>query len=448
MSSKTLEEVRSLWKLALPLALAQAGQALMGLVDTAVVGRLSSEAQAAAGLGNSLSFTVTFFGMGVMMALDPLVSQAIGARRTAEARSHYWTGIWLGLLTSVALVVPLLALSPVMRWVGVEERVASGASTYIDWRIPATSGQLLFIGARSYLQGLGRTRALVWTMIGANVLNLVLDIVLVFGWGPIPALGVTGAALATSLCSWAQFLFLIPALGPAPEGVRRWLDVRALWQAARVGLPVGLHLLAESGVFSLAGMLAARLGASSSAAHQVALTWASLSFCVAVGIGSAGTVRVGWGVGARDLPAARRAGAVAFGSGAVFMSFAALAFIAFRSLLAQLVSPDPDVVSLATALFFVGAVFQLSDGTQAIGAGVLRGYADTSFTFYVNVVGHWLIGLPLSWWLGVRGELGVVGVWWGLSAGLTFVGVALFLRFRVLGRREVQALEGPPAVPL
>lgn len=446
MSSKTLEEVRSLWKLALPLALAQAGQALMGLVDTAVVGRLSSQAQAAAGLGNSLSFTVTFFGMGVMMALDPLVSQAIGARRTAEARSHYWTGIWLGLLTSAVLVVPLLALSPVMRWVGVEERVASGASTYIDWRIPATSGQLLFIGARSYLQGLGRTRAIVWTMIAANVLNLVLDIVLVFGWGPIPALGVQGAALATSVCSWAQFLFLIPALGPAPEAVRRWLDVRALWQAARVGLPVGLHLLAESGVFSLAGMLAARLGASSSAAHQVALTWASLSFCVAVGIGSAGTVRVGWGVGARDLPAARRAGAVAFGSGAVFMSFAALAFIAFRSLLAQLVSPDPDVVSLATALFFVGAVFQLSDGTQAIGAGVLRGYADTGFTFYVNVVGHWLIGLPLSWWLGVRGDLGVVGVWWGLSAGLTFVGVALFLRFRVLSRREVQALEGPPAV--
>jgi MATE family multidrug resistance protein len=435
-------EVRSLWRLALPLALAQAGQALMGLVDTAVVGRLSSQAQASAGLGHSLTFTITFFGMGVMMALDPLVSQAIGANKPAEARTHYWTGVWLAVLTSLALVVPLLLLTPLMRLVGVDEDVASGASMYIEWRLLAAMGQLLFIVARSYLQGLGRTRALVLAMVGANVVNLVLDVVLVFGWGPIPALGVAGAALATTLCTWAQFLFLLPALGPAPQGVVRAPRVAALKQAAAVGLPVGSHLLAEGGVFGLAGILAGRLGAASSAAHQVALTWASLSFCVAVGIGSAGTVRVGWGVGARDLQAARRAGLVAFASGVSFMSLAAVFFILFRAQLARWVSPNPDVISVAASLFVVAAVFQISDGAQAIGAGVLRGYADTRFTFVANVLGHWLIGLPLSWWLGVRGGLGVVGLWWGLSAGLTVVGVALFVRFRSLSQREVQAV--PP----
>lgn len=433
-------ELRSLWRLALPLALAQAGQALMGLVDTAVVGRLSETAQASAGLGNSLTFTIMFFGMGVMMALDPLVSQAIGARQPAEARTHYWTGVWLALLTSLVLLGPLLAMPALLRFAGVKQEVAEGAIAYIDFRLPGVAGQLLFVGARSYLQGLGRTRAIVIAMVGANVLNLGLDVALVFGAGPIPPLGIVGASIATTACTWFQFLLLIPALGAPPPGVRRRLDVAALGRAVRVGLPVGAHLLAEGGVFGLAGVLAGRLSASSSAAHQVALTWASLTFCVAVGIGSAGSVRVGWGVGARDLPAARRAGLVAFGSGAAFMAMTALLFVLFPVPLARLLSPNEGVVAVAGSLFVVVAVFQISDGVQGVGAGVLRGYADTRFTFLVNVFGHWFIGLPLSWWLGVRGELGVVGLWWGLSAGLSVVAVAVFVRFQWLSRQPVQAV--------
>ncbi|MBE2252003.1 MAG: MATE family efflux transporter [Myxococcus sp.] len=436
-----LSELKALWVLALPLALAQAGQALMGLVDTAVVGRLNETAQAAAGLGNSLTFTIMFFGMGVMMALDPLVSQAVGARRPADARTHYWTGVWLALATSVVLLVPLLLMGPVLRLVGVAPAIADGALTYIDVRLPGVAGQMLFVGARSYLQGVGRTRAIVVAMVLANVLNLGLDVLLVFGAGPIPALGIAGAGIVTTVCTWFQFLVMVPALGPRLEGVRRAPDVQALWRAARLGLPVGLHLLAEGGVFGLAGLLAARLGASSSAAHQVALTWASLTFCVAVGIGSAGSVRVGWGVGARDLPAARRSGLVAFASGAAFMSATALMFVLVPEPLARLLSPNDGVVAVAASLFTVTAVFQVSDGVQGVGAGVLRGYADTRFTFIANLIGHWLIGLPLSWWLGVRGSYGVVGLWWGLSAGLSVVAVAVFLRFQWLSRRDVAALE-------
>ncbi|MBM4777823.1 MAG: MATE family efflux transporter [Archangiaceae bacterium] len=437
------DELKSLWRLALPLALAQAGQALMGMVDTAVVGRLSSTAQAAAGLGNSLTFTIMFFGMGVMMALDPLVSQAIGAKKPVEARTHYWTGVWLALATSVVLLVPLLVMPVLLKLVGVEAEVAAGAIEYIDYRLPGVAGQLLFVGARSYLQGLGRTRAIVIAMVGANVLNLGLDVALVFGAGPIPAMGIAGASIATTACTWFQFALLVPALGPSLPGVRRALDVKALVGAARLGLPVGAHLLAEGGVFGLAGLLAARLGAASSAAHQVALTWASLTFCVAVGIGSAGSVRVGWGVGARDLPAARRSGLVAFGSGALFMSATALMFIVMPEPLARLLSPNDGVVAVASSLFVVTAVFQVSDGVQGVGAGVLRGYADTRFTFIANVIGHWFIGLPLSWWLGVRGDLGVVGLWWGLSAGLSVVGVAVFIRFERLSRSDVRAVESP-----
>ncbi|MDX2010430.1 MAG: MATE family efflux transporter [Myxococcaceae bacterium] len=433
-------ELRALWRLALPLALAQAGQAAMGLVDTAVVGRLSPTAQAAAGLGNSLTFTILFFGMGVLFALDPLVSQAIGAKRPAEARTHYWTGVWLALVTSLVLLVPLLSLRPVLGLVGVQPAIAEGATDYVFWRLPGVAGQLLFVVARSYLQGLGRTRAIVVAMVVANVLNAGLDVLLVFGAGPIPALGLEGAAIVTTVCTWVQFGVLALALGPAPEGVRRRPDVAALVLAAKVGIPVGAHLLAEGGVFGLAGLLAGRLGDASSAAHQVALTWASLTFCVAVGIGSAGSVRVGWGVGANDLPAARRAGLVAFASGAAFMACTALLFVVLPGPLARLLSPDEGVVAVASALFVVTAVFQVSDGIQGVGAGVLRGYGDTRFTFVANLVGHWLIGLPLSWWLGVRGGMGVVGLWWGLSAGLSAVAVAVFARFQWLSRRPVQAL--------
>lgn len=444
-AATTRAELGALWRLALPLALAQAGQATMGLVDTAVVGRLDSTAQAAAGLGNSLTFTIMFFGMGVMMALDPLVSQAIGAGRPADARTHYWTGVWLALATSAVLLVPLGLVGPLLVAMGVEPTIADGATTYIWYRLPGVAGQLLFIVARAYLQGLGRTRAIVAAMVGANVVNLVADVVLVFGFGPIPALGIVGASLATTACTWVQFLLLVPALGASPLGVRRAPSLPALRQAASVGLPVGAHLLAEGGVFGLAGILAGGLGTSSSAAHQVALTWASLSFCVALGIGSAGSTRVGWGVGAGDLPAARRSGLVAFGSGAAFMACTALGFVVFRQWLARLLSPDPAVVEVASALFLVTAVFQLSDGVQGVGAGVLRGYADTRFTFTANVIGHWCLGLPLSWWLGVRGDLGVVGLWWGLSAGLSVVAVAVFFRFQRLSRSEVAALTAADA---
>jgi MATE family multidrug resistance protein len=433
-------ELGALWRLALPLAFAQAGQAAMGLVDTAVVGRLSPTAQAAAGLGNSLTFTILFFGMGVLFALDPLVSQAIGAGRPAEARTHYWTGVWLALLTSVGLLVPLLALGPILSAVGVQPAIADGAMAYVTWRLPGVAGTLLFVVARSYLQGLGRTRAIVVAMVVANVLNAGLDVLLVFGAGPVPALGVVGAAIVTSVCTWVQFVVLAVALGPAPAGVRRRPQWRSIVLAAKVGIPVGAHLLAEGGVFGLAGLLAGRLGDSSSAAHQVALTWASLTFCVAVGIGSAGSVRVGWGVGAGQLAAARRSGLVAFASGAGFMACTALLFVVLPAPLARLLSPDAEVVRVASALFLVTAVFQVSDGIQGVGAGVLRGYGDTRFTFVANLVGHWLIGLPLSWWLGVRGGLGVIGLWWGLSAGLSAVAVAVFARFQWLSRRPVQAL--------
>jgi MATE family multidrug resistance protein len=428
-ASRKPSELGAMVMLALPLAAAQMGQAFMGLVDTAVLGRLSAGAQAGAGLGNSLTFTCTFFGMGVMMALDPLVSQAIGAGELSRARTHYWQGVWLALLTSLVVMVPVALLPFILEPFGVAPSVAEGARTYMWWRLPGVAAVLLFTTARSYLTGTGRVALTFGAMVVANVANLLLDLGLVFGVGPIPPLGVAGAAIATVLCSWLQVGVLFLGLGTAPAGTSRRFDQVEVLRALRIGAPIGFHFIAESGVFSLTGLFAGRLGETAAAAHQVALNWASLTFCAASGIGAAAATRVGWSIGRGDTPAARRAGLTAFASAAAFMALGSLVFLAFPRLMASLASGDAGVVDTVIALFVVVAVFQISDGVQAVGAGALRGTGDTTFTFWANMVGHWCIGLPVAWLLGVRGPYGVVGLWWGLSAGLTVVALALLLRF-------------------
>ncbi len=433
-------ELSALWKLALPLALAQAGQALMGLVDTAVLGRLSAAAQAGAGLGNSLVFTCSFFGMGVMMALDPLVSQAVGRGDLTRARTHYWQGVWLSLLTSVVVMLPVALIPFLLEPFGVAPNVAESAREYMWWRLPGIAGLMLFVTARSYLTGVGKVAITFWAMVVANVANLGLDVVLVFGFGPIPALGVMGAATATVVCTWLQFGILLFGFGKTPEGTHRRFDSVEVLRAARLGAPIGLHFIAESGVFSLAGLLSGRLGETAAAAHQVALNWASITFCVASGIGAAAGTRVGWAIGRGDRLAARRAGLTAFGSVALFMALASLVFLAFPHAMAGAMSTDPGVIERVIALFVVVAVFQISDGVQAVGAGALRGTGDTTFTFWANMVGHWCIGLPVAYLLGVRGSYGVVGLWWGLSAGLTAVAIALVVRFNRTTRGSIARL--------
>jgi MATE family multidrug resistance protein len=435
-------ELRELMRLALPLALAQAGQAFMGLVDTAVLGWYSPAAQAGTGLGNSLSFTVVYLGMGVMLALDPLVSQAIGAGDVVRAKTHYWQGVWLALLTSVG-VMALVALIPMaLVPAGVGAEVASVASDYIWYRLPGIPGVLLFVGARSYLQGTDRVAVIFWAMVFANGVNFLLDLGLVFGAGPIPPLGAIGAAIATALSSWVQFAILIPSFGADPEGTKRRFDRREVLNALRLGGPIGLQFIVESGIFALAGLFAARINETAAAAHQIALTWGSVTFCVAFGLGSAAATRVGWALGATNPEAARRSGAASLLLVTGFMSISALGFLVAATPIIAAMSPDPAVRAVTHALFFVLAVFQVADGLQAVGSGLLRGASDTQASFWYNLVGHWFIGLPIAALLGVFGPLGVVGLWWGLCAGLTFVAVGLVLRFRTIMKRLARL---PPA---
>src|SRR5512143_1857674 len=408
-------ELAALLRLAGPLALANGGQALMGVVDTAVCGRAGAAALAAAGLGNVLYFAVAVFGVGAVMGLDPLVSQAVGAGDARRARAWLWQGAWLSLGGGALLALPL-ALAPLaLEPLGIEPEVARQGGAYLLWRLPGLPALLFFTAARAYLQGVGSTRAIVTSTVIGNAVNLAGDVLLVFGgaglpaWaGPlrsVPAMGAPGAALASTLVIAVQAGALALAAGrvEVPGGDRRQRrpSARDLGRALGVGLPVGLHMGAEVGVFSLAGFLAGRLGAASLAAHQLAIAYASLTFTVAVGVCAAGSVRVGWAVGAGDAAAARRAGLTAFGAGAGVMSLAALAFLLFPRPLARAMTDDPAVLAAGAPLLLVAAAFQVCDGIQGVGAGVLRGAGDTRFTFAANMVGHWLVGLPVAIGLGL-----------------------------------------------
>jgi MATE family, multidrug efflux pump len=456
---RSREELRILVRLALPLALAQAGQAMLGLVDTAVVGRAGAVQLAGAALGNAVVFTMCIVGIGTLMGADPLISQALGARDEVRARRLYWQALRVAFAASAVLVLPTLALAYLLEPLGIAPDVAEAARQYVWWRLPGIVALLVFYAQRGYVQAAGAARALLWATVLANVLNLLGDLLLVFGgarlpaWtGPlrwVPAMGAGGSALATSLVQISEVLFLawvirhVP-LPRAPPDLHRRLpqDERRI---LRVGVPIGLHFGAEVGIFALAGFLAGRLGAESLAAHQIALTYSSVTFTFAMGIGNAGSVRVGLAVGARDTPGARRAGLLAFAAGAAFMGVAAVTYLIIPGPIVATMTNSPAIAALAIPLFTVAAVFQISDGVQGVGAGVLRGAGEARFTFTANVIGHYLIGLPLALLLGFHLRWGVVGIWWGLAAGLTAVAVALVWRFLRVSDREILPLALPEA---
>lgn len=436
-------ELKSLVRLAVPLAAAQAGTQLMGLVDVAVLGRVGARELAGSGLANAIFFAFSIIGMGMVFGVDPLIAQAVGAGNRVRARRVLWQGIWLALIVSGVLTLAMLGGALALPYIGADPELIAPARTYLLIRLTSLVPFLLFFVVRAYLQAHGVTRPMVVSMILANVFNLIADIALVFGIpGWIPAMGIAGAAIATVLCTILQTVIVAYAVRriKVEEHFDHRPDRAAIMQAVRVGVPIALQMGAEVGIFALVALLASRLGTLQLAAHQLVIGLASFTFTVALGIASAGSVRVGIGIGARDALGTRFAGHVAFLCGVVVMGASALAFAIFPRSLARLVTDQENVILAAIPLMLVAAVFQLSDGAQAVGAGVLRGAGDTKYASVANVIGHWLIGLPVALFLGFRMKLGIVGLWWGLCAGLTVVAVLLFMRFERLSRDEIQPL--------
>jgi len=437
-------EARGLARLAGPIAFVQLGNTLLGAVDLAVVGRLGTVPLAAVGMGQTFFFSVSCLGLGVMVGLDPLMAQAVGARKAARARALLWQSVWLAVGIAVPLSLIYLGLVGLLGGgqLGLDPAVARETAVYLLWRLPGVLPYLLLLGTRTYLQAHDVTRPMVVGVVLANLVNLPASFLLVFGDEALemvglsgvglPGFGVAGAALASALSTVLQAGVTAAACarlrdGPAPESRRP--DRALLLAAVGLGLPIAGAIFAEVLSFALVTYFVGRLGAQPLAAHNVALNWVGITFQVPLAIGIASTVRVGRAVGAEDPPAVRRAGVVALGTAAGLMAAFGVGMIAFPGPLARVVTDVAEIVVAAGPLFAVAAGFQVADGLQVVGSGALRGLGDTRFPFLANLVGHYALGVPVGLGLGYGLGWGAVGLWLGLSAGLGTVAIALVARF-------------------
>lgn len=433
MTSPSPRETRALLALAAPLALQQIGTQLMGNVDAALLGHYSESALAGAGVGNNLLFAITAVGMGIVMGLDTVVPQALGAGRLEDARRGLAAGIRLAVLVGAISMLVVVASPLVLALTDTPAEVVGDARVYVHVRSLGVIPLLLAIAMRSYLAARSTTRPLILAVVAGNVVNALLDLALIFGIDAVglPPLGVAGAAIATILVQClivAVYALSIRSLdGTAQLPVPSRADLRAV---VRYGAPVGGQLLAEIGGFGIATVLAAHLGKIPAAAHSIALGLSSLTFSFALGIGTATSVRVGHAIGAGDRALARRRGLIGLSLGLAAMAAFAAIFLIAPAVLTRMFSDDAVVIAATVPLLQIAALFQLSDGTQAIATGALRGLGETRATLVGNLIGHYGLGLGVSLVLAFGLGLGAPGLWWGLSAGLT--GTALYLVMRFL----------------
>ena len=435
-------EWRAVAEIALPAVAVHVGMMLMGVVDTLMVGRVSARALAGVALGNLYVFNVMVISMGSLMALDPLVSQAVGANDAVGVRRAVQRGALLAVGLALITMLTMLPAMPVLRLFRQPLDVIPGAATYVHISAAGMIPFLVFVVLRQTLQALGRLTPIVLTIVVANVINGLLNWVLIFGhWGA-PPMGVAGAAIATVIGRWSMCILLLalawrelrPALGTLD---RASFAAGPMWRLLALGLPIGLQQFLEFSAFAAVALLMGTFGTVQVASHQIALNLAALSFMVPLGVGAAAAVRVGNAVGAGDAPRSRRAAWIAYAFGGGFMCATAALFLAIPRELAQLYTSDAALLAIAASLIPIAGVFQVFDGLQAVGAGVLRGLGDTRVPLIAMLSGYWLIGVPVSVFLGFRTGLGPQGLWWGFVAGLASVAIFLLLRVRFLFRRTV-----------
>jgi MATE family multidrug resistance protein len=432
--------------LATPVVLAEIGWIMMGVVDTIMVGRLGPEAIGAVGVGGSLFLMLAVFGVGLLLGLDTLVSQAFGAGRLDECHRWLHHGLALAIILGpVLMLLAWLGIDTLGVW-GFDQRVLRLLRPYLGIVVWSAWPLLFYVALRRYLQAMNIVKPITFALVSANAINAVANWVLVYGhWGA-TALGVPGAAWATlaSRIYMAGVLGVVavycrPRLQTGLVGMPVGIEAARLWQLVRLGFPAAMQTVLEFGVFASATALAGRLEPVALAAHQIVLNIAGFTFMVPFGLASAGAVRVGQAVGRHDAEGAARAGWTALGLGVAFMATAATVFVVAPRPLLAVFTADAAVVRIGVSLLFIAAVFQMFDGIQGVLTGTLRGLGDTHTPMVWNLAGHWFFGLPFGYALCFWRGWGVQGLWVGLSAGLISVGAVLLAvwgtRVRQLARQ-------------
>jgi MATE family multidrug resistance protein len=443
LSSRWSAETRKLLALAGPLIVNNLAIAGMQAADAMMAGRLGAETLAAVAVGGSVWFFMFTVVLGIMLAISPIAARYYGAGQEALIGRYTRQGIYLAIALSLPLILLVSTyIDDVLAFLGIDLGFRAATAEYVRIVVLGSPAIFVFLAFRFTTEGIGRTLPIMFTSIFAFGSNVFLNWVFIFGNLGAPAMGSAGAAVASAITMWLLMCALVGVFIFDP--VYRPLGVfdrlapprpEVLLEVIRLGLPISVTITAEVGLFSATSVLMGTRGADISAAHQVALNFASTMFMIPLALSSGITVRVGQLLGRREPVAAREAGILGIANCALFMSFSAAFMLTFRDFVVGLYIDDPAVVSIALSLLLMAAIFQVADGVQIGAAATLRAYKDTTWAMIINTFSYWVLAFPLAYLAAVTFRLEPRYIWGGFVIGLSVAAVLLSIRFLIVSRR-------------
>jgi MATE family multidrug resistance protein len=437
-------ELRETFILATPLILGQLSSIGMNVIDTLLAGHLDARTLAAVAIGTGLWSLAFVSAIGVMLALQPSVAQLSGAGQRARIGALFRQALWLAFALGLVLLMLVRNASVLLGPIGIDPAIAEETRKFlhaIAWGAPALT---VYFALRGFSEGIALTRpTMYFGLLGLFLLGPI-GYVLMYGRLGLPRLGAQGSGMATAIVLWIQVFAFALYLRLrrhyreiAPFGRFDLPDWHAIVALLRLGVPMGVAVLMEAGLFVAAALLIGSLGADSVAGHQIAINVASVAFMVPLGVAMATTVRVGNAVGRGDTEAVRQAGYAGIAATMFTQAVSSLAMALFPLAIANIYTDDHGVAAMAAQLLLLAAIFQFSDGIQVTANGALRGLKDTTVPMAVTALAYWGIGMPVGYWLAFHAGFGARGMWMGLIAGLTAAAALLFLRFaRRTARRQ------------
>ncbi len=442
---KYLPHYRLHIKIALPLIISQAGQALTQIVDNAMIGHVDTVSLAGAAFSLSVFFIIMIFGMGFSFGITPLTGATFGdADHTAKAGKLLRHSLVLNGLLSIVLFAISWGLTYALPYMGQEPDVVTKAIPYYQLLVFSLLPLMLFFTLKQWTEGLESVRPAMLFTIAANVINIVLNYLLIYGKGGFEAMGLVGAGWATlwsrvamAAAMLAYVVYAKPFRAYRPEWMKLRIELEKLWEIAKISLPIGFQFIVEVSAFAMGAIMVGWIGKTELAAHQIALNLASLTFLMSSGIASATMIRVGTQMGLKNYQQIRTVAFAGLHLGLMFMLVCALLFVIGYQWLPALHTTDTEVIRIAATFMLIAAVFQLFDGVQVIAINALRGLSDVNRPALIAFIAHWLISIPIGYVCSQWLPLGANGVWAGFLAGLFTASVLLLRRFDRVTRRLI-----------
>lgn len=430
------------------------GHTLIGIVDNIMVGKLGSTELAAVSLGNSFIYVAISLGIGFSTAITPIIAQADAEKDTLKIRSAFHHGLFLCAILGFTLFGVIVLAKPLMYYMGQPEEVIVLAKPYIDWVAFSLIPLVIYQGYKQFADGLSMTKYSMYAIIMANVVHVILNYFLIYGIWIFPKMGIIGAALGTVISRLMMLAFMHIILSKNKKLTAyfqnfSFQDIKKamLKKIVSLGLPSALQMFFEVALFTSAIWLSGSLGKNSQAANQIALSLASATFMFAMGLSVTSMIRVSNQKGLKDYKKLIVVARSIFLLAIIIEIIFAICFILFHQYLPHLflnmekntlVVDNEEVIAIAAQLLIVAAVFQISDGIQVVVLGALRGLQDVKIPMYITFAAYWVVGFPISYYLGKHTELKAVGIWIGLLAGLTVAAVFLYIRFNYLTKKSIK----------